>query len=66
MEPVDSISFPAHLTKEQAATYLGISVATLDRLLHSGKIPYYKPGKSVRIEQKALTDYLLTNKKGGQ
>ncbi len=54
------VLFPAHLSKEQSAVYLGISLATFNRLLIARKITYSKAGKQVRIEKASLDAYILT------
>lgn len=41
-------------TKEAAATQLGTSVATINRLISAGKIDSLKVGRNVRIEPKAI------------
>lgn len=48
------------LSRSDAATYLGISVRTLDRLAHAGKIPYVsdRPGARVRYLQRDLDNYI--------
>lgn len=43
---------------KEAATYLGISVPTLVRLLESGTIPYRRVGKRWLIERSVLDDWL--------
>ena len=46
---------------KEAATYLGISIPTLVRLLESGVIPYRRIGQRWLIARAALDDWL--NKK---
>lgn len=46
---------------KETATYLGISVPTLVRLLESGTIPYRRVGQRWLIARAALDDWL--NKK---
>lgn len=46
---------------KEAATYLGISIPTLVRLLESGTIPYRRAGQRWLIARSALNDWL--NKK---
>jgi excisionase family DNA binding protein len=46
----------ARLTYDQAAQYLGLSVGSLYRLVHEGKIPFVRVGKrGVRFERAALS-----------
>ena len=47
---------------QEAATYLGISVPTLVRLLESGTIPYRRVGQRWLIARSVLDDWL--NRKG--
>jgi excisionase family DNA binding protein len=61
----DSLSDPARLlTKPQAALWLAVSRATLDRLIASHDIDVVRVGTgrgSVRITQRALEDYTRRN-----
>lgn len=43
---------------QEAATYLGISVPTLVRLLESGTIPYRRVGQRWLIARSVLDDWL--------
>ncbi|MFW6230341.1 MAG: helix-turn-helix domain-containing protein [Halanaerobium sp.] len=45
-------------TKKEVATKLNVSVRTIDRLILSGQIKAYKLGRSVRIDQEQLDEYL--------
>ena len=45
-------------TKKEVATKLNVSVRTIDRLILSGQIKAYKLGRSVRIAQEQLDEYL--------
>lgn len=50
------------LTKIEAAKYMKVSLRTLNRLLDSNEIPFYKLGSgkasSVRISKSAIMEYL--------
>jgi len=63
------------LTKDDAAAWLGISVDTLETLMRTGKIPFYRlAGRIIRIHREDLVRYVescrvempdLTGKKRG-
>jgi excisionase family DNA binding protein len=38
-----------YLTKKQLAEKFGVSASTVDRLIRSGRIGYFKPGGMVRF-----------------
>ncbi len=46
------------LNMEQAATYIGISKATLYGLTSSRKIPYYKAGKRIHFKKSELFKWI--------
>jgi excisionase family DNA binding protein len=48
-------------TKKQAAAVLKISTVTIDRLRHSGALPYRKIGAQVRFLPEDLQKYLETS-----
>ena len=52
------------LTSAEAAQYLGISTAQLMNLTSSGKVPYYKFGRSNRYLVSELRQMLLSYPKG--
>lgn len=52
-----------YLTVKQAAQMMGISIMSVYRLHYTGKIPVTKIGKSTRIPEKALMEYLQKNTK---
>ncbi len=52
------------LTSDEAATYLGVSTAHLMNLTSSGKVPYYKFGRSNRYLLSELRDLLMSHPKG--
>ena len=45
-------------TKKEVATKLNVSVRTIDRLILSGQIKAYKLGRSVRIAQEQLDEFI--------
>jgi excisionase family DNA binding protein len=53
--------------KKQAARYLGVSLATLERLIRAG-LPYVKVGCLVRFRAEDLADYVESRRhvRGGQ
>ncbi|MEK3915220.1 helix-turn-helix domain-containing protein [Paenibacillus sp. FSL H7-0331] len=55
---------PSTLTVRDVATYLGISKATIDRRISTGKLKSYKDGKLRRIKREDLLEYIeaLENK----
>lgn len=50
--------YGAHLTREEAADYLGISLRTLDYRRSEGKLPFEKVGGRVLIPVEACEAYL--------
>jgi len=49
------------LTKQQVAEHLNISKRTIDRLIFSGQLNAYKIGRSVRISQEQLDEFLTAS-----
>jgi len=49
------------LTSQEAAKYLGISTAQLMNLTSSGKVPYYKFGRSNRYLVSELRELLMSH-----
>ena len=50
------------LTKEEAATYLGVSVRWVIRATNMRRIPFYKVGQFLRYSPDDLDSWLLSNK----
>jgi excisionase family DNA binding protein len=48
----------ATLSKKAAATYLGISLRGLDRLIAQGEIPIIQVGRRILIRRSALNEFL--------
>ena len=48
----------AILTKQEAAEHLRVSVRSIENYLASGRLGYFKIGKSVRISRTALDAFL--------
>jgi len=48
-------------TKQQVAKQLNVSTRTLDRLILSGQLKAYKIGRSVRIAQEQLDEFLKSS-----
>lgn len=47
------------MTKDQAAELLGVSRDTLDKLVSTGKLPYYRiSDRIVRIDRADVIDYI--------
>jgi excisionase family DNA binding protein len=47
------------LSKRQAAQVISISVRTLDKLIHSGKLPTHKIGRRVLISRAAIERFVI-------
>ncbi|MGV9183074.1 helix-turn-helix domain-containing protein [Arcanobacterium canis] len=45
-------------TKQNAATYLGVSTRTIERLINTGQLPYLKIGRAVRIPLPNIHAYM--------
>ncbi|MDQ2726808.1 MAG: helix-turn-helix domain-containing protein [Actinomycetota bacterium] len=48
---------------ETAAAYLGVSRATIERLVHRGELPFVKVGGSTRYDVDDLDGYIDTNRR---
>lgn len=47
------------LTKGEAAKWLGVSVDTLETLMHTGQLPFYRlAGRMIRIHRQDLVAYV--------
>lgn len=53
---------PEFLTLEETAKLLRISMATMYRIISGRHLPFYKIGKSVRIDPKDVSEYLKQNR----
>lgn len=57
--PAETVQYPAILTKQQAAEYLGCTVRYLERLIRAGRLRACKPtGKFVRIFRSDIDRFL--------
>jgi excisionase family DNA binding protein len=52
------------LTSAQAAEYLGITPSSLFNMVSSGRLPYYKLGRSNRYLVSELRELLLSKPRG--
>ena len=52
----------APASRQHAASYLGVSLPTLDKLINSGQLKAFNIGRQVRIKWDDIQEYL--NKKG--
>lgn len=52
------------LTSKEAAEYLRVSEATLRNMVSSGRVPYFKFGRSNRYLLKELRQLLLSKRRG--
>lgn len=53
--------------KKFAAKYLGVSIATLDRMLMSGRGPrFVRVGNQVKFQPEELAAFVKANSHGGQ
>ena len=51
------------IKKGEACELLGISINTLDKLIHSGKLPAYRvTDHAIRLAREDVTDYLASRK----
>lgn len=66
LEQMDLILADGLLNVSQAATFLGLSRATLYNLMDSGQIIYAKFGKARRIPKNAIIEYAKRHLIGGQ
>lgn len=46
------------LTVAEVAEYMRVSKMTVYRLVHSGELPAIRVGRSFRVQQKAVEEYL--------
>ncbi len=51
------------MTKQEVATYLKVSVRTVDRLLENGDLPYHKLKRFIRIQRDDVKAYLDRTRK---
>lgn len=58
VQPVEKI----WLTNSEAASYLGVSTKTLDRLRTTAKLSYYKPGGTVIYRKRDLDNLVKRNR----
>lgn len=49
------------LTRREAAVYARVSIATIDRLLRTGRLKRYRAGKRVRIRRTDVDKWLLSS-----
>ncbi|WP_456297950.1 helix-turn-helix domain-containing protein [Actinocorallia populi] len=49
---------PVFLTVNEAATMMNVSKMTIYRLVHAGELPAIRVGRSFRIPEPAVRDYL--------
>lgn len=52
------------LDSENAAIYLGVSVATLRNMASNGQIPFYKLGRRNRYRKDELESLMLKSRRG--
>ena len=55
------ISGVRFLTVAEVATVMRVSKMTVYRLVHSGELPAVRVGRSFRVPQQAVDDYLRTS-----
>lgn len=60
-----SLTIEKMMSTEDAAEFLGLSVASLRNMTSQGQIPYYKLGRRNRYSRNELTQLLLGNRRGG-
>lgn len=56
--PLSEVKF---LTVAEVATVMRVSKMTVYRLLHSGELPAVRVGRSFRVPERAVQDYLRTS-----
>lgn len=54
----DSLSEATFLTVAEVATAMWVSKMTVYRLVHSGELPAVRVGRSFRVPESAVDDYL--------
>ena len=53
---------PEPITLDDACLFLNLSRSTLYKLIHKGKIPYYKPnGKKIYFKKSELSNWVFRN-----
>jgi excisionase family DNA binding protein len=50
---------------EETGEVLGVSVRTVNRILHRGEMPYYRVGKRSKVHVADLAAYLRAQRVGG-
>lgn len=55
------ITGPQFLTVAEVATLMRVSKMTVYRLVHGGELPAVRVGRSFRVPEKAVHDYLQTS-----
>jgi excisionase family DNA binding protein len=50
------------MTVRHAATFLGVSIATIRRLIRQGRLPYYRVRERIILTQDDLQAYLLAQR----
>lgn len=50
---------PDAMTKQHAASLLGVNPKTVDREIRAGRLRCFHVGRSVRITKRALIDYVM-------
>lgn len=56
--PGDALSDVSFLTVAEVATAMRVSKMTVYRLVHSGELPAVRVGRSFRVPEDAVNDYL--------
>lgn len=51
-----------YLSSHEAASYLGISLSNLYRLIRLNSLPYYRPKRKLFFEKSKLDEWIATNK----
>jgi excisionase family DNA binding protein len=59
---MDSQHIPKFLTPPELAQLLGISKASVYRLVGNGSLPFYKIGGSLRFSEQDISQYLEDSK----
>jgi excisionase family DNA binding protein len=57
-EDLSTVGQVQFLTVAEVATLMRVSKMTVYRLVHSGELPAVRVGKSFRVPEKAVHDYL--------
>ena len=53
----------ANITKKDLMERYSISLSTIDLAMRSGKLPFYKVGKSVRFSEDGIQEFVKYNNK---